>query len=119
MEARNLSEKALGAAARYLQARGWELLDKAWECEEGRADVVAEDGDELVFASVAVRTDIKSGFPAEAVSPERFARMERVAACWLRDHDHPETRVRFDEVSLLVVSETHALMRHRLNAFSL
>lgn len=112
----DLTTRGVKAAERYLQVRGYEVLETV---REGSADViVADDNEEIVFANVTVRADFGSGFPVGSVSPEKISRMEMIAARWLRDCDHPEGRVRFDEISILAVSEDRALVRHHLNVFS-
>jgi len=95
---------------------GFKILDRNWSCPAGEADIVAKDGEELVFVTVKTRTDIMRGFPDDEASPQVRSRNEKVAAYYLsecRDVDYP---VRFDVVPLLVVSEDRAFVRHYKNA---
>ena len=58
-----IGERGEKAAARYLELMGFKILDRNWSCPAGEADIVAKDGEELVFVTVKARTDIMRGFP--------------------------------------------------------
>ena len=114
---KKIGKRGLNAAERYLKLMGYKVLDRSWECPAGEVDLVAKDGDVLVFVTVKTRTSIERGLPKESTGPDARARCEKVASyylCGCRDLDYP---VRFDEVSLLVVAEDRALVRHYQNVF--
>ena len=62
----NLNEKAKTAASRFLQHRGYEILEMGWESPAGAADIIAEDCGTLVFADVKARRDIDRGLSGRA-----------------------------------------------------
>ena len=95
----------------------FEILDRNWECPAGEADIVALDGDYLVFCEVKTRTNLNKGLPCEAVGKKKRQRYELIAAWYLRSHDIVEMPVRFDVIDLLVASENRALIRHIRDAF--
>ena len=107
-----------GAAARYLERFGYEILERNWTCPAGEADIIARDCDTLVFIEVKTRSGISHGFPEEAVDAEKRARYEKIAAWYLRDCDFIDVSVRFDVIALLVVSDDRAFIKHYCNAFS-
>ena len=105
-------------AKTFLERKGYEIVDEAWQGPEGIGgiDLVAVDEDgTLVFVDATVRIGT-DGFP-EA----RRARglREALAATWLAGNgdDYADTPVRFDEVVMMVVKENRALLRHRVNCF--
>lgn len=115
--------KAMGArgeeaAARFLYRRGYEVVERNWTCFAGEADIIALDGDTLVFVEVKTRKDCQHGFPSEAVTAEKRSRYERIALAYLTDHDHTEMPVRFDVISIVVISDDKAMIRHQINAFA-
>ncbi len=119
---KNLHNKELGrrgedAAVRYLELSGYEIVERNWECPAGEADVIALDGCTLVFVEVKTRTNLKKGFPSEAVTPEKRRRYERIACWYLRESEFVDMPVRFDIVSLMVVSQDKACVRHYKHAF--
>lgn len=76
---KDLGRRGEAAAVRYLERFGYEILDRNWVCPAGEADIVAFDGDALVFVEVKTRTSFKKGFPAEAVDLEKRTRYEKIA----------------------------------------
>lgn len=115
-----LQERAIQAAAKFVAHRGYEVLDTEWAPEDGiKLDLVALDDDAVVFFDVYAREGINKGLPNEETEGTR-QRMELAAAKWLAEHIDDErlvdTPVRFDIVSMLVIGEDRALLRHHINA---
>lgn len=97
---------ALGAygerlAARHLIAQGMVVLDTNWRCELGEIDLVLRDGQVLVVCEVKTRTSDVCGSPHEAVTPAKLARLRRLAARWVVEHDVHPADVRIDLVAVL------------------
>lgn len=112
-----LGKRGEEAAACFLERREYEILDRNWKCIAGEADIVALQDDTLCFIDVKTRKDAQKGFPSEAVDTRKRSRYERIAACYLKDHDYADVRVRFDIIAILVLGEDRAFLRHHLNAF--
>jgi len=98
---------ALGAygealAARHLTEQGMVVLDRNWRCDLGEVDLVLREGRILVVCEVKTRSSLAYGTPIEAVTEQKAARLRRLAARWLADHEvHPD-EVRIDIVGVLV-----------------
>ena len=112
-----LGKRGEEAATCFLQRREYEILDRNWKCIAGEADIVALQDDTLCFIEVKTRKDAQKGFPSEAVDMRKRSRYERIAACYLKDHDYADVRVRFDVIAILVLGEGRAFLRHHLTAF--
>ena len=115
---RDIGMRGEDSAARYLELRGYDVVDRNWECPAGEADIVAFEDGTLVFVEVKTRTSLEKGFPSEAVTPEKRARYEKIACWYLRDHDYVDIPVRLDIVALLVVAPDRAVVRHYRDAFN-
>lgn len=77
-----LKQKAIKAAATFLDCRGYEVIDTEWESEDGGyIDVVARDENAIVFCDVQARRDVKRGKLEEVLGTRE--RMEINAAKWL------------------------------------
>ena len=98
-----LGKRGEEAATCFLQRREYEILDRNWKCIAGEADIVALQDDTLCFIEVKTRKDAQKGFPSEAVDMRKRSRYERIAACYLKDHDYADVRVRFDVIAFLVL----------------
>lgn len=114
----DLGRRGEDAAARFLYRRGYDILERNWTCAAGEADIIARDGEAVVFVEVKTRTSIEKGMPSEAVNQEKRSRYEKIAALFLSQYDVVDVPVRFDVVSLLVIDDDRALVRHHINAFS-
>lgn len=114
-----LKQKAIKAASTFLTRRGYEVLETEWKSEDGGSiDVVALDEGTVVFCDVEARVGYDKGMPVEGGEGSR-QRMEINAARWLGEHaDDPDlvdVTIRFDNISMLVVGEDRALLRHHIN----
>lgn len=114
---KELGRRGEEAAAQYLYHRGYTIEERNWTCAAGEADIIARDENALVFVEVKTRTGAEKGHPEEAVDARKRARYEKIAALYLADHEVVDVQVRFDVVSILVVSEDRAFIRHHINAF--
>lgn len=105
-------------AAKRLAADGLELIERNWRCNDGELDIVALDGDALVFVEVKTRSSVAFGDPAEAVNRAKALRLRRLAVRWLAEH--PERRcaeLRFDVVAIVRRAPGGPTVRHIRAAF--
>jgi putative endonuclease len=94
--------------AQRLERAGWRIVERNVRVAEvrGELDLVALDGETLVFVEVkARRTGSLAGpeTPALAVGPRKQAKLRGLAAAWLRErgYDVPRHReLRFDVVGV-------------------
>lgn len=112
-----LQEKAVKAATRLIERKGFELLDTGWTSPEGtQIDLVANDEGTLVFIDVTATEYVEGGFKGDKV---KRSDLEVAAASWLAgDSPDGDIQVRFDIIDMLVASTDRALLRHHINAFS-
>lgn len=112
-----LQERAVQAAARFIERKDFDLLETGWTSPEGTTiDLIANDANTLVFIDVTATEYGEGGFEDGKVSRDD---MEIAAAAWLASGlPDGDARVRFDIIDMLVVSENRALLRHHVNAFS-
>lgn len=112
-----LGARGEAAAARFLRRRGIEVVETNWVCPAGEADIIARDDEVLCFIEVKTRSQAEKGFPSEAVDARKRDRYERIAACYLQTCDDVDMKVRFDVISILVLSEHRAFLRYHVDAF--
>lgn len=55
-------------ACKYLQDKGYKILERNFETRQGEIDIIALDKSEIVFIEVKTRSNISYGKPAEAVN---------------------------------------------------
>jgi putative endonuclease len=91
--------RAEDLAAAFLGAKGLEILERNFRAKVGEIDLVARDGDEVVFVEVRARSGRGHGGAAASVDASKRRKLVRAARLWLaaRDWDGP---CRFDVVAL-------------------
>jgi putative endonuclease len=120
---KNKHNKELGArgeeaAAYFLVRRGYDIVARNWTCFAGEADIIARDGEALVFVEVKTRSNYTKGMPGEAVGKEKRKRYEKIAAAFLAQYDVVDIPLRFDVISIIAVAPDRAMIRHHINAFA-
>lgn len=101
-------------AARYLEAKGYRILEHSFRCRSGEIDLIAWDPQGyLVFAEVKYRAGAAAGRPEEAVTPAKQRTISRVADYYrVRHQTDLSVPCRFD-----VIAIEKRTVRHNINAF--
>ena len=88
-------------AAAYLEPAGYRIVARNWRFHRNEIDIIAMDGDTLVFVEVKKRQDSAHGYGCEAVDHAKQQRIRRVAEAYLAcpKRSQADTKCRFDVVS--------------------
>ena len=89
------------AARRTLEEQGLTVVACRARTRAGEVDLVALDGDLVVFIEVKTRATVEFGRPAESVTPRKQARVARAALGFLQRRDWLERPCRFDVVEVI------------------
>lgn len=106
-------------AAAYLSARGYTVLGRnVRPNRRDELDLIARQGEILVFVEVKTRRRETFGRPARAVDPAKRHALNRAAAAYLRKARFPDMYYRFDVIEVLgQPEEGEPLIRHLEDAF--
>ncbi len=113
-----MTEKELGCigesiAAEYLEGKGYSILERNFTACGGEIDIIAEEGDTLVFAEVKTR---RGGSDAmAAIDEKKLKRMLKCAERYLYEKElsGTEKRFRFDAVEVYTDGNaSNARIRH-------
>lgn len=88
-------------AGGYLEEKGYQILEYNYRCRKGEIDIVAKDGQYLVFCEVKYRRGTEKGYPAEAVHSAKQRTLGRCAVYYLMEKRLSDVPCRFDVVSIL------------------
>jgi putative endonuclease len=114
---KDLGDWGEAEAARLLEAQGLRILGRQVRTKLGEIDLVAEDGDTLVFVEVKALERVYAGVdPAENVHPNKRRRLGRAAQAYLAGLERVPY-CRFDVVTL--VREPVVRIEHLKGAFTL
>lgn len=118
MDKQETGRRGEDAAAAYLERIGMTIVDRNWRCPSGEVDVVFLDGQTLVLCEVKTRSTDAKGTPEEAVTPQKQKRIAKLARTYLAEAGAEPAEVRFDVISIRVLAEDRALLRHHRAAFT-
>ena len=104
-------------AHRHLQRQGMRIVGRNWRTASGSGeiDLIAREGDLLVFVEVKSRATGEHGAPDRAMDPEKLRRLRRAVEAYLSRSGHDRRMVRFDLVN--VVFDQAAPLTHVRDAF--
>lgn len=102
------------AAARYLSRHGWQIVERNLRQRLGELDLIAIDGDTLVFIEVKLRRRADFGSPALAVGWRKQRRICQLALAYLGERVCP---FRFDVIAITAPVGQRPRIEHFPNAF--
>lgn len=92
-------QKGEQAAARYLEENGYIIARRNYRYRRAEVDIIATQGDVLVFVEVKTRSSAVFGFPEEAVSTHKEAQLLSAAEEYIYQTDW-QKEVRFDIIAI-------------------
>ena len=88
-------------ACRYLLKHGFDILARRYRSRSGELDIIAYEGELLVFLEVKTRSSADFGEPWEFVDWQKQQTLRRAAEDFIADNDLGQYAYRFDIVSVL------------------
>lgn len=99
--AKLLGNRGERAACQFLRRQGYQILSRNCRSQWGEIDIIARDGDWIVFVEVKTRSSQNTGHPAEAVHQRKQRQLTKLALAWLKRRRLLNHRARFDVVAIL------------------
>lgn len=88
-------------AAAHLEAKGYAILHRNFRVAEAELDLVARDGDTLVFVEVRTRRGGITGAAALSVNARKAQQLEHAAAWYIEEHpEHADDPMRIDVITV-------------------
>jgi len=106
LDFKDLNKRELGKlgenlAVEYLQREGLKVIVRNYRCPKGEMDIIAWDGDCLVFVEVRSRTSSYRGTAEESVVFSKLKRLKAIAIYYLMEQNiKPWPILRFDMVAI-------------------
>jgi len=102
-------------AVRYLKGIGYKILEKNWRFGRHEIDIIARDGNFIVFTEVKTRNGRLFGNPAEAVDNKKINSIAEAAEAYIISKN-VEDEPRFDIISI-VMENNRTEIEHIKEAF--
>lgn len=96
----SLGERGERAAARFLRRTGYHIVARHHRERFGEIDLIATDGQAIIFVEVKTRRSGQYDHPAEAVNRQKQRRVTRAAMAYMKRHHLLNTAARFDIVAV-------------------
>jgi putative endonuclease len=87
-------------AVRRLTRLGYQVLERNYRCPLGEIDLIARDGDSLVFVEIKTRRGTSTADAKAAVNTKKQRHITRVALHYMKARGCIEARSRFDVVAV-------------------
>jgi putative endonuclease len=115
---KEIGESGEAFARSYLKRKGYRIIQTNYRTPLGEIDIIAKDGDTIVFVEVKTRKNLSFGYPHEAVTISKQKRLKRLALYYLKVNNLVDARGRFDVLSL-VSGEGSYKVEHFEDAFEI
>jgi len=100
-----LRRKEVGAlgeklAVDFLKKRGYKIVQRNFRCREGEIDIIAKQGDCLVFVEVRTKKSSGFGIPEESITPFKSRKLVALADIYLQNCSSLPQSWRIDVVAV-------------------
>ena len=103
-------------AKTHLQSRGYTIVAQNWRCSRGEMDLIAQEGDTVIFVEVKTRRGRDLGSPEDAITLHKARKLFTVAQTYLAEQDSGDIPWRIDLVAVELDKQGKLLRcEHRQN----
>ena len=92
-------------AVRALKKQRYKIIERNFRTPAGEIDIVARDGDCLVFVEVRTRGSIEFGLPQETIRAAKRKKLCTAARWYLQKRKMGDDDCRFDVVAVLMTDD--------------
>lgn len=118
-EITDIKARINNSARKFLEDKGLVIIHEEYCCFAGKCDFVCKDEGENVTRFVNMKWSIGDGMPAETeVTKKLRANLEKLASCYMKEHEIDNGRVTFDEICLEVVASTQLFIKYHTDVLS-
>ena len=104
------------AAKQFLAAKGFKILKENYRLRSSEIDIIAKDGEYIVFVEVKFRKGLSHGLPRESVGRTKQRKIIKAAMHYILATQEAEQDYRFDVVEILE-KDGKLYANHITNAF--
>lgn len=105
-------------ALQKVKKLGYRCIVRNYRCPLGEVDLIARDGDTLVFVEIKTRKGRSLEYAKEAVDKRKRKQLSKVALAYMKANGYSEARARFDVVVINLEGKEEEIEVVR-NAFDL
>ncbi len=118
-ESKEIGQKGESAAAEYLKKLGWKVLERNYRTSRGEIDLIAKDGDVLIFVEVKNYSCRSFYLPSFSIDKNKRQCIIKAARTYLFKKNIRNMNCRFDAVTIYRNFQGHKKIEHYRNAFEI
>ncbi|MFC2083484.1 YraN family protein [Bacteroidota bacterium] len=103
-------------ACKYLQEKGYRIIERNYRFGHGEIDIIAKDKEILVFIEVKTRNNLTFGPPELAITLNKQRQIKKIASSYLYSKNIDNTDCRIDVIGILITKK-NPVINHIENAF--
>lgn len=115
---KDLGNRGETLAVKFLKRQGYKILERNFRLKSGEIDIVAKDGNNIVFVEVKTRSSNNQEFLRTSVNRGKEKRLIKTASYYLGKQKYQDLTSRFDVV-LIVANNGETRIEHIKDAFNL
>jgi len=96
----SLGELGERLALKKIKRLGYKFIAKNYRCPLGEIDLIARDGDCLVFIEIKTRRGRSIGFAKEAINKRKIRQISKVALAYMKENNCFDVKARFDAIAI-------------------
>lgn len=89
-------------AYKRIKRLGYRKIIRNYRCPLGEVDLIANDGDTLVFIEIKTRRGKPTGYAKEAVNARKQRQLSKVALSYMKSNNCSEAKARFDVIAISI-----------------
>lgn len=101
MNKREVGNKGEAIAASFLENKGIIILERNYRNRFGEIDIIAREGNVLLFIEVKYRKDESFGYPLESVGYFKQQKIRKLARYYLNEKHYFMHSIRFDCIGIM------------------
>ena len=86
--------------AEFLEKNGYAIIETNYRCPDGEIDIIARQGETLVFTEVRTKKSSRFGSPEESITPVKKERLKKVALHYGQNRNSLPAQWRIDVVAI-------------------
>jgi putative endonuclease len=96
----SLGKHGEDVAARFLTQLGYSIIERNFRIRYGEIDIIARDGETLVFVEVKTRCGRQYGLPEEAVTARKLREIVKTSEFYCLKHPEHQGLQRIDVIAI-------------------
>ncbi|HPN36791.1 MAG TPA: YraN family protein [Melioribacteraceae bacterium] len=116
MEKKERGKSAEDLAEEYLRNLGYEIIARNYTISHNEIDIIAKDGNYLVFVEVRSKSNISYGKPEESLTVGKRKQVKKAAEMYLMQNQYINLFIRLDFIGITYTNEKPHI-NHLKNAF--